>query len=345
MKSDDRRIQQKKLLSSAITIGDCSDLPFDLSILEELPNSYVVKTLTSGLTATVYKLRYDGKDYCVKVKRTESLVKNEDGQLAFLNEILCRKVIENNRHNPIINKGITHTYYADNLKGLIISEWIEGQHAKSYSRQMIQSIFSLNIELMKIGLFEWDLCSGNLMFEGNEVKMFDFGYMYPMDLKEGINSEDMDAPIFHTVERFETRSYMPYLLDLEDQLDNYRLLKEEAVKAYQTLIDDISEWASQKVISHYESLVAEWQNALNGNLESLYLKESSRSYALDIHDDLSGQSCTNHTLKKIEKIISILANQPSTYYPLWFDQDYDTPALINVYKERLTLAKTFLIGV
>ena len=38
---------------------------------------------------------------------------------------------------------------------------------------------------------------------------------------------------------------------------------------------------------------------MRGDLEALYLKEAWRSHWLDLHDDLSGQTCTASTLARI----------------------------------------------
>ncbi len=55
---------------------------------------------------------------------------------------------------------------------------------------------------------EWDLCSGNLLVDRQEqLWLFDFGYMYPFDPLREFNSNGLADPLFHFVERFETRFF------------------------------------------------------------------------------------------------------------------------------------------
>lgn len=73
-----------------------------------------------------------------------------------------------------------------------------------------------------------------------------------------------------------------------------------------------------------------------------------RSYTLDIHDDLSGQSCTMHTIKKIDKVIDIISKQyewlKEAGLILWFDESYTKGQLIGTYNERRKAAKSYLVN-
>jgi len=212
MKSKIRKEKYLKMIDENVNIiiGDESKLPIDIVTLQNIKSDspLVEKIVDSGLTAYVYKVVIDNFEYCIKIKRDDILVKNTDGQLSFFNEIITRDLISNHANNPIITKGTTKTLYANFQKGIIVSEWSRGRHVKTYKKPQLLSLFTLCIELMKIGLFEWDLCNGNILFEDNQAVLFDFGYTYPMDIKTEINSEDKDALIFHMVERFETRTFM-----------------------------------------------------------------------------------------------------------------------------------------
>jgi hypothetical protein len=348
MGSEARKKIQKALLERQENIViHRSPIPVEVLLAVDENHSMVVKAIKSGLTAHVYHVVYDDVHYCLKKKRDQIKVQNDDGQLSFLNEILCRKVIENHRENPVIDQGISKTYYANLHEGIILTGWVQGQHPKSFNRTMLKNTFKLLNALEAIGLFEWDLCSGNLLYHNNQLTMFDFGYMYQMNPKEGINSEAFSAPIFHMVERLETRSFFGYLLSLEEdeKLENYRVLKEEAVKAYKDKIVGLKEMkASEQVIDFYQKHVNQWMLALESSdaLKHLFDRDAYRSYALDVHDDLTGQTCTSGTLKKIDYLIQVVRDDYEALDLLWFDE-FDKHELLEIYEDRKIKAKKWQV--
>jgi hypothetical protein len=52
--------------------------------------------------------------------------------------------------------------------------------------------------------------------------------------------------------------------------------------------------------------MSHWRQALAGSLEGLYLAEGWRSHLHDLHDDLSGHSCTPMTLARADWLIQRL---------------------------------------
>lgn len=355
MNGEERRKQHKILDESKqdISFGSKVDLPLSVEQLQNIENypEYIIESFVGGLTAKVYHLRINNKDYNLKVKRPEALVKNEDGKYSFLNEILCRIKIRENT-TSIFESQIIKSIYASYKEGIMLSEWIEGELFNTYNETTFKNLYNLLFELEKIGLFEWDLCSGNLLSKNNQVFMFDFGYMYEFDILKEINSEGM-LSVFHMVERFETRSFMPYLLDLELEkgydtaFELYQEEKKSAIWIYKNKINYLIEKnGEQDVIDFLEELIRKWSN--EELLHEIYALERFRSYILDIHDDISGKSCTKHTLLKIEKVIQIIEdnhefNVRNNAY-LWDDAGLDKKTLIEKYHQNLQLAKHYQIG-
>lgn len=351
MTNDERKDYQFALLESKqnMTIHSLDDIAIPLHLIMTIrKDSPIVKVcIDSGLTAVIYHVYYAGKDYCLKVKRQEAKVKNDDGKLSFLNEILCRKRLEEHRDNPIIAKGITKTYYADLKRGFILSEWVDGDLDQSFTYERMMSIFTLGFELEKLGLFEWDMCKGNILFRGNEVTLFDFGYMYPTDILKGPNPDGLKNVIFHSVERLETRSLMQVLIDLEKKhaLDEahslYRQCKMAAIASYSVRLSYlIDQGANDALINYYQTLIGHWKLALKESFTfmRLYRSECARSFSLDILDDLSGKSCTIHTLSKIDKMLDLLAldyeGLKASGGFLHDAADADKETLIKRYEER-----------
>jgi len=127
-------------------------------------------------------------------------------------------------------------------------------------------------------------------------------------------------------------------------MTEYKLLKQVAISSYQNLIEFLLyNDANEDVVNYYLEVIDTWEIGLEHNSLKLYRLESSRSYALDIHDDLSGQSCTINTVFKIRKMIEILNETPDYYEPLWFDKDLKKYELISIYNQRLIDAQGWLI--
>lgn len=330
-----------------IIIGHEEDLPIKLSELISIDaaSKGVVEAFESGLTAKVYHLQLEGKHYNLKKKRPESLVKNVDGQTSFLNEVQRRRDFEKLRPgNPILDRGIVKTLYANYREGIMVSEWVEGTHLRSFEPETLDQLFSLTLELEKQGIMEWDLCSGNILISRDgDIKLFDFGYAYPYNPKCAFNSEGLSVPLFNSVERFETRFFMPYLLKLEEKepecvIGLYQLEKEAAVRTYLHK----EKWlvaikADQVILDVCRNQLKTWQEALASReaLENLYMLERIRSYVLDIHDDVMGKSCTPATLKKVDKVVEMVGTSYDFIHNhegfLWEDQTLSKEALVDKY--------------
>ncbi len=360
--SDLRRQSQLAFLESdmEIEVGSLTNLPIALSELKSINqnSAYVACYFNSGLTAEVFKLNIKGTHWTLKKKRQEILVKNVDGQTSFLNEIQRRRDFESLKTlNPELYRGIVDTTYASLKHGIILSPWIDGDAIPHFSQSQIEDLFTTLYAAEIAGLFEYDLCSGNLLVQKDgKVRLFDFGYMYPFNPLTEYNPDGRLQPIFHGVERFETRCYMQQLMAIEDEigldaaLEAFRIEKTAALNYYfKKRAWLIENGADDDVIHWIVRLIDLWEASLSDPIRfvQLYNLESFRSYVLDIHDDISGKSCTPATLKKVNRVLDRIE---SSYAFLkvnqglfWGDEELSQPQLICKYIEMKEKVKAYQI--
>jgi len=318
---EQRRKNQLDFLESKqeIEVGSKSDLPLSIEEILQIDSNSdcVVQEFSSGLTAIVYKISVGNRFYNLKKKRENILVKNIDGQTSFLNEVQRRnnfytyKLTEPDKFSNIVD-----TVYASLNNGFILSEWIDGEIIKDFNEKIISDIFKTHFEIEKKGLFECDLSLGNLLIDkNNNVRFFDFGYMYPYNPLIHFNSDGKLLPVFHLCERLESRSLMQYLMDIENQhqlmLQIFENTKKLALETYIRKLDWLEKNnADNEVIAWQKKIINLWEFGLKrqDNLLKVYELEAFRSYVLDVHDDISGKSCTPMTIKKIDKIIEKIQN-------------------------------------
>ncbi|WGV98660.1 hypothetical protein QF117_01455 [Vibrio sp. YMD68] len=305
-----------------LEFGDLNPISLTLDQLKKTTSRspYVVETFKSGLTAIVYHIRIEGKDWTLKTKRSESLVQNIDGQTSFLNEVQRRIDLSALKQSkPEDFQHIVETQYASFQDGIILSPWIDGTPLQRLDKSVFDQIFNTVIHLELSGLFEWDFCPGNILQSGSgRIKLFDFGYMYRFDPKIHVNSNGIYTPIFHGVERFETRFFFDYLLKNPLQLpenekfDLYKLEKHCALLAYQNKLKQLKAIdADDHVIQHLTAITDRWEAALKSAeaLQSLFMQESFRSNLLDLLDDIHGKSCSAYTIQKSDLVLDMLTNR------------------------------------
>lgn len=341
-----------------IEVGIAAQCPIDPVLLSktDIHSDYVVQTFESGLTAEVYRIRFEGKDYTLKKKRAVSGVSNVDGQTSFLNEVQRRNDFHNLKKEPANAKAlscIVDTVYANYRLGVILSPWIEGEKVAAVTADLVHQLLNTLVTCEKFGLMEWDLCSGNMLIdEKGKLTLFDFGYMYPMNPLTDFNSNGVSDPIFHAVERFETRFYFGFLLQsnltLDAQLENYRMLKHASFEAFREKLGWLKEQkASQQVLEHFAGIITKWCQVLESDkeLKKLFHAESFRSHVLDIEDDLHGQSCTPITCMRIDEVINCLerdfdalVEQGALFYQ---NEGRSQADLIASYREKRVLAEKF----
>lgn len=344
-----------------LIVGDVSHCPLPPEQLAALSadSPYVVQVIGSGLTAEVFHLRIDGRDYNLKKRRQTAKVANLDGQYSFLNEVQRRRDFQALKADPAIGQRFAHivpTLYADYRLGILLSPWIEAQHIEELTPELMEQLLTTLEACEEQGLMEWDLCSGNLLV-GNEDQLwlFDFGYMYPFDPLREFNSNGTQDPIFHAVERFETRFFFGWLLTQarseRQQLELFRQLKQRALSSYQRKVSWLqTHHATDEVIEHFNLIIQRWQSALGSEraLAHLFQLESFRSHVLDIEDDLHGQSCTPLTLKRIDVVLEALTqNYPYIAHHgglFYANQGKSQQELLSDYEHKRALAQQYQIG-
>ncbi|MDC5805407.1 phosphotransferase [Vibrio europaeus] len=358
-----RQSQQQEfdLSERNLIVGCAKQCPISPELLAATTadSDYVVDTFQSGLTAEVFRVRFDGKDYTLKKKRPEAKVKNLDGQYSFLNEVQRRFDIQQKKDDTSTSQDfecIVSTVYADYRLGIILSDWIEGSPIQQVTSSMLSQLFSTLSACEKIGLFEWDLCGGNLLVdEQHKLWLFDFGYMYPFNPLKELNSNGLEAPMFNFCERFETRFLSGWLLENDFSYnDSIEVFKNVKYEALNTLVEQIN-WlrnndADLGVLTEKENLAKRYQQELENDheLDSLFQVEMFRSHVLDIEDDLDGQSCTPTTIKRVRTVLSMLNEAYSDLVErgaiFYQNEGKSKLELIEAYRKKLSLVQQYQIN-
>ncbi len=304
-----------------IVVGNIHELPISLEKLKVIDRNSdcVVRYINGGLTSEVFKLEIDGKFYTLKKKRKEALVRNIDGQTSFLNEVQRRQDFAiAKRDNPDGLESVIDTIYAGFKDEIIFSPWVEGDEVSGYNQELLDNLFFTLFNMEKSDVFECDLCSGNILVRpSNKVKFFDFGYAYKFNPLTEFNSDGKDRPEFHMAERFETRTFMQHLCDIEEgvgkdkSLELYTLEKEIVLKYYAMKKEWLQENnADIEVVEHIAYFINLWQDSLKtmAGIKKLYSLDQFRSFLLDLEDDVRGKSCNSDTIIKGKKVVQALVN-------------------------------------
>jgi hypothetical protein len=316
-----RHAQQTELLKSkrAIRFGTqgWAELPGDL--MRASNDEAYPHWIDGGLTARVRRVddvktssQQWGNAVALKRARRTCLVKNNDGQLSFVNELLRRQELHILAEQDCPIHGLTPTLHASLPESVIVTPWIDGTHIVLWNERRLQQFFEIGTALIEAGFFEWDFSAGNLLDDGVQLWLFDFGYMYRFDPLTQINTagSGVEFPQFHLAERFESRNFFGYLLDLESSVGMsavmplFRIQKEIALQTYEKLLRDLTQrGANAMVMRHYQTICERWRTALGSDLSFLYLSEGWRSHQTDLDDDLRGHTCTPMTLRRAEWLI------------------------------------------
>lgn len=303
----DARRQQADLAvlasGSEFSFGDPAALPLPVAALQALQaaDTGVVALHDGGLTAEVLCLAQGGRHWAIKRARAECRVRNPDGQTSFLNEL--------RRHAELAAlrlPGVLRPAWGSLQAGLIVSRWITGRHPGVLDERQARSLLATGSALLEHGFFEWDYCAGNLLDDGDQLWMYDFGYCYRFDPLTQLNTAGTgtDHPQFHLAERIEARLLFGALLDTgndRDALPHFLLFKRLAADAYDALAERLERrGAAAHVLSHYRGLARHWRHALATAPEQLYLVSAWQAHAHDLADDLHGRTCTPRTLRRAQ---------------------------------------------
>jgi hypothetical protein len=326
---DLRQARQLEFLrqGNALEVGTLHGLPWTAEALAATTaaSPHVALTLESGLTAIVHRVESgDGRAWTLKRARPQPGVHNVDGRTSFLNEVQRRIDIEALKAAPDAGDrwdGLVDTRWASLRHGVILSPWIDGLPVApdAWDERRLGQVLGTLGDLWLEGLFDWDPSPGNLLDDGRHVRLFDFGYCYRFDPRRQFNTAGHgdDQPMFHPVERFETRTFSAALLHLERRsgtdaalaaFRRHKSVAREVVRRMRAAI--AARGATGAVTDWLDALVANWSTALGpgGDLATLYLAENWRSHALDLDDDLRGRSCTPTALQRADWLLDALAH-------------------------------------
>ncbi len=357
-----RQQEQKTFDESVknIIVGEEQACPLSVEQLAATTSEspYVVETFDSGLTAEVFHLSINGQDFTLKKKRPVAKVQNLDGQYSFLNEVQRRQDftrLKNSEEHAEAFKHIVSTIYANYRLGIILSPWIEGEPVTDLTGDIIEQLFSTLLASEQAGLFEWDLCSGNLLIDkNNQLTLFDFGYMYPFNPLTDLNSNGLDDSIFHLSERFETRFlfgwFLHHNIEKSRQLEIYQQVKACGLSVYSEKLEWLNlHAAEQEVLNHTAMLSLQCKERVSNEtqLKRGFLFDSFRSHVLDIEDDLHGKSCTPVTIKRIDAVDAMLKSNfeqlESNDMLFYGNSGKSKQALLEDYKVKRTLAESYLL--
>ncbi|MGL4717051.1 MAG: hypothetical protein ACRCWL_14355 [Aeromonas sp.] len=289
-----------------VRIGRERDCPLPLAQLMKLKDAHpaVIKHYHQGLTAEVFHLKVDGHHWCLKRRREKSLVANLDGKTAFLTELERRREIEALRElHPTILPQVACTCFGSARAGILVSPWLRGEPVNQLNERNLAQMLAVEEELARWGWFDWDPSPGNLLDDGEQISVFDFGYMWTFDPRFEYNSNGLVDPQFHVPERLETRTLSELWLDDADPLPQFRYWRElclEWVKRESHHL--IREGACAPVLARLQGLQREWSAALASDeaLAANWWRDMYRSHRLDVADDLSGKSCGPLTLRRLD---------------------------------------------
>lgn len=356
-----RRQSQLDFVASGqpLVVGREADLPLPAAELLALTvdDPRVEAHFGGGLTGEVLCLRLGEQRYNVKRKLAVARVANVDGQTSFLTEVQRRADftrLKASAEGQARFANIVDTLYANFRLGLMVSPWIPGAPLVRYDRNSLGQIHQTLANMVLAGIFEWDLCPGNLLDDGERVWLFDFGYCWTFDPLTMVNSNGMATPLFHPAERFETRNLFSHLLKLEqagqhaEALALFRLEKECALESYRCIHRELqARGASTAVLDHWHGYIERWQRALlsSDGITDLYLLEGFRSHLLDVHDDISGKSCTPMTLLRVKAVEQALRHHYALLKAnngLFFgDENRSQQALLAINAHHAELARQY----
>jgi hypothetical protein len=295
------------------TFGDPSALPWPAAELAAMTPLHpaVHSVHDGGLTARVMRLRSPQGDFALKQARPVCKVRNVDGQTSFLNELRRHAELAQARAQGHALPGIVAPVFGSLRQGVILSPWIEGASPDLTDPRCAQRFFEAAFALLRQGCFEWDFSPGNLIDDGERVWLFDFGYCYRFNPLSHCNSAGTgtEHPQFNVVERIEARNLFGALLDHPDPLRGFVILRSTALQACHLWLAELRDrGAAPWLLADWQQRLDGWADRLATAPEALYLEAARAAHETDLHDDLSGQSCTPRTLRRIDWLLAHTAD-------------------------------------
>jgi len=284
--------------------GDASLLPWTETELAAMQADHaaVRLVLDGGLSARVMQLQAaDGRHFALKQARAECRVRNADGATSFLNEL--------QRHVDLRGAapGIVQPLFGSLRRGIVVSPWIAGHAPDLGDERAARALFAAAFALLRRGCFEWDYAPGNLLDDGEQVWLYDFGYCYRFDPLRQFNSAGAtgtEHPEHHLVERIEARNLFAELLDRDDALPAFLRFRRVALQACGGWRDELRErGAAAFIVDDWSRRLEAWALGLDRDPEALYLAAARAAHEADLLDDLRGQSCTPRTLRRADWLL------------------------------------------
>jgi hypothetical protein len=322
-----------------LEVGNLLASPWSIEDLVALDGyePFVRERIGGGLIANVFRLDGMTCDWALKRVRVRPHVTKAIAQTSFLNEVQRRADVERLKSAPGSAERwrmLADTHYASLRRGVILSPWIGGEMVTEWDERKLAQLFKTICALWMQGLFEWNLSPSNIVDDGRQIHLFDFGHMYRFDPQHYFNSagNGRDHPMFHPVERFETRNYSAVLLRMEIEqggdaaLAAFRLQKSIALDAYENMRDKAARrGADAAVVMWLDGIMKRWRAGLRGDIATLYLRELWRSHRVDVEDDLRNKSGTQQTLDRLDWLLAAVNEH---FYALttqqalfWGDED------------------------
>lgn len=341
-----------------VRVGDPKRLPMHYRELAQITADHPLVTGNwSGLTAHIFRIQLGDFQYTLKIRREESLVRNTDGILAFMTELMCRRRIESARQDNYTPGTPLHymvkSIFGSLNHGILLSPWIEGRTlwevpTREWTDQLLLSYHAAQVMLCRLGIFDWDPCPGNILLDtqGN-ARLFDFGYAYFFDPCIEYNSTALLRPQAHTAERFESRALFPSLMKGGENLfgthayDLWQRSKLAVIPRYYKFSENLHGiGAERRFVWHYYHLAKRWEDALGNEADAraLFLSELYRSLVQDMEAELTVHFCTPITMQKTEIILTLLKKHYAELHQAGFlipgDGELSAAQLLEKYRQK-----------
>ncbi|MGL5948466.1 MAG: hypothetical protein ACRCYV_05310 [Aeromonas sp.] len=248
-----------------IDIGRARDCPLPLAQLIRLSDDHsaVQQTYAWGLGSEVFHLKVDGHHWCVKRRKGGA----KRYQFAFLTELLRRREIELLRGtHPTALPDVVCTTYGSLQAGILVSPWLRGVPVHQLCERNVQQMLAVHTDLARWGWFNWDPCPSNLLDDGEQVRVFDFGATGRFTPAAEFHSHGLLESGVHLVERLESRCLSGLWLsdDIRQVPPLFAYWRELGVRWAQAEFTfyQAQPQASAHVLQRLSALAAHWQQAL-----------------------------------------------------------------------------------
>ncbi|PJG60769.1 hypothetical protein [Aeromonas cavernicola] len=300
-----------------ISVGRERDCPLPVTQLLELKESHpsVLKLYQHGRTAEVFHLKLNGRHWCLKRCRQEALLAHPDGKTAFLTELERRREIEALRElHPTLLANVVCTSFGSAQAGILVSPWLRGEPVHCLNERNLAQMLDVEAELARWGWFDWDPNPSNLLDDGEQISLFDFGYMWTFDPRFEYNSNGLLDPEFHVVERLETCTLSGLWLAEVAPLPQFRYWRELCLKWVQRETDHLTRaGASALVLDRLHQLQRQWTAALasDDELTRNWLHDMYRSHRLNVISTQEGTSSDPLVQDRLDWLLRVLTD----HYP------------------------------